>query len=736
MFYICCVQITGTLLQQPDQTIKEWKREDYLKNLQFIAGNYSKIVYEFALDGNNGPTVVPTTPVLWVKDYLENASYYFGRNANPAYSFIMKDEVNNRMPFPKYKGQDIYELIKHTVGVIGQFTGSLHKILSCVAISEGVISRKETLKNFAKFQIENKADIEEIQLFAGLKFEPINKMDFENTEQVDKYFETYQDAVEKIYLTLARYSFQFNHGKEKFEKQSEYFGIGGVIVMRIYAHAGKAKWKIIEPQNAIWDNYKTEGNQHRNDRFGGEYTQMTIPEILTNFKCTKEQRERLETMAKGNSQLWAAYNTATYGNIVWWQTSNSGVPVVTCVHGEWKSKKFEGTEMRAVVNENGEIEQQEIEIWTDVKREGWIVGNMDVFEYGESPNQLTAKSDPSQLRLSYIVASADTILGMSMGIAGRLKAYQNYKDFLKTYMTKLISHAKGKVFVMYSDGIPEGLRSSDMLAQLSQAGVVVVNREDQDDDMGNKVGDVVDLTLDPNILTIANLIAQERSYMDNIISLPANARGLQTEYQGKEVMQMNIQQSGFGMSSYYDTFYTWQLRVLEYSADLNKLIMPEGDEDTLTMLIGDAKVELVKQKDLKNAQFEDFALALGVEDFMTDADRQFWLNYYAQKAAASNDPEYDLIVERLMSVKSKTEFREELNSVISNLLQRRAQEQLTADNQQQTMADKNAQAQVQSTKIGVQGRLEEQKQDQDHDIAKMITEKTLDHTINSNQTKK
>lgn len=683
----------GNVLRQPSQNIKEWKQEDYINNIRYVASQWNKVVYEFSPADTSGSII----PKFWVQDYIQNASYFFGKNQSTDYGFATKDEINQKLPIPMFRGQDIYELIKHTVGVIGDFIRSASKILSCVSLGEGTTGKKQVLRDFAKFQADNNAQLQQLELYTGLKFEPFDGINFKSQQEVNKHFTNYLDTVEKIYLALAKYSFMFNYGAEFFEKGSEYYGIGGLVHARIYAHNGKPRWRLIEPQNAIWDNYNSL-NQHREDRYGGEYCEKTIPEALSLWKWTSAEIEDLKALANASNSIWSTYNIPTGNNIVWWRTSSTGVPMVTCVHGEWRSSKFEGTETK--IDEDGE--PYECEIWTPCLRQGWLIGNKYLKEDGLSSNQMEDKEDKTRMRLSYVTATSDTVLGVSMGIAGRLKEYSKLKDYFQTKLNQLVANSKGKRYVMYSDKMPEGMRAPDILSQLSQAGIAVIPSRDADDDSldGNRgLVETIDMTLDPSILGLAQLISNLRNYMDNIISLPANARGLNTNYQSKDALQMNITASGYGMSSYYNTFYTWVLRMLEYSADLAKVVMAESDDEMLRLLVGDASVELIKTKDLQTMQFEDFAMGLSVDDFISDNDRQVYIQYYIQKAAASNDPEDDRILVNLMNIKSHTAFREYIDSVVTAKLDRMTQEQQAAQQQATAASEQAAQAQIKSAEI-------------------------------------
>jgi hypothetical protein len=392
--------------------------------------------------------------------------------------------------------------------------------------------------------------------------------------------------------------------------------------------------------------------------------------------------------------------------------------MVAVVHAEWRSLKFEG------VDKNGD------EIWSPCLRQTWFIGNKYVKEYGESPNQMFDKTDDSSQRSCYIVASADTVMGVSMGIAGRLKEYQKLKDYFQTKLNQLVYNSKGKRYVMYADAMPEGMRSPDILAQLTQAGMVILPSRDIDDPQGNgKLIETIDMTLDPSIVGLSQLIDRLRVYMDDIISMPANSRGMVSSYQSKDTLRMNLESASKGMASYYSTFYTWALRLLEYSTDLAKTIMGESDEDTMSLLVGDAMVEYVETKDIKDMQMKDFAMSLGLQDFLNDQERAMFVQYYMQRASATNDPEDELVFANIARIKTKTEMYNYIESVVSKKIDRKQQEMMQAQSQQEAMSRNAAEAQIASAEIGQETALEGQAMKQEGDVDKMILQKQLEQEM-------
>jgi len=146
----------------------------------------------------------------------------------------------------------------------------------------------------------------------------------------------------------------------------------------------------------------------------------------------------------------------------------------------------------------------------------------------------------------------------------------------------------------------------------------------------------------------------------------------------------------------------------------------------MSLLVGDAMVEYVETKDIKDMQMKDFAMSLGLQDFLNDQERAMFVQYYMQRASATNDPEDELVFANIARIKTKTEMYNYIESVVSKKIDRKQQELMAAQNQNAEMAAQAANAQVESATIGQETALESQAMKQEGDIDKLILQKQLE----------
>jgi hypothetical protein len=203
-----------------------------------------------------------------------------------------------------------------------------------------------------------------------------------------------------------------------------------------------------------------------------------------------------------------------------------------------------------------------------------------------------------------------------------LKRYQDLKDAFATKMMEMSSRAIGKSYVINANKLPEGLTAPDIISQLKQSNIVVLEGADIDEiNKRQSLVETIDLTLDPNVRYYLDMIQYYDNYINDIINIPAQSRGFQSNYQSADQVQSNINQSTLGMQWYYGNIMTWVKNLLEYSADFAKLVLPENEDSDFSLVVGDAMVEIMKIDEVKKMQFEDFLLDLNPKDLLSVQDK-------------------------------------------------------------------------------------------------------------------
>jgi len=592
---------TSTMGVMPKQAV-EWSDDDYIKTLRFIASMWNRPLYNYSTSNAQQP-LVNTDDSRYVYSYVQNLTYVFGRQTLSEYGFFVKDELGQQTKFPMFRGMDVAKIYRHVHGTMEYMIKPIPKTINVSAYSKNVLSSKKMMMNMIAMKAKYKALFDIIKEVSGYEFSPIDK-DFESQEELDAFLQDFQETMEIAYQNLAKHVTIFNDYDINLPKVADYVFIGGTGQIEVYHHNGRIKWNVIPPESSIIDMSKND-DQHRYDDYGGAIVSMTVPELVTAYDWTPEEVKELESIAAASSQ-WGTYNSFIGVNGLYWWSINNGVPKVTVVKAQWRSMQF--------------VEGE----WIECLREGALIGNKWLKNNYISDTQIWDKKDPSRRRLRFISVSPDTLLGNNMGIVGMLKRYQDLKDAYTTKMVELSSRAIGKSYVVNASKLPEGMTTPDVISQLKQANIIVLEGADIDDNnKGKGLVEPIDLTLDPNVKYYLDMIQYYDNVMSDIINIPLQSRGFQANatYQSKEVVATNNAQSTLGMNFYYNNLMKFIERVIEYSADLAKLVMPKEDEEQLALIVGDAAVELMQMETFREMRFEDFLLTLDPTGVFDEADK-------------------------------------------------------------------------------------------------------------------
>jgi len=105
------------------------------------------------------------------------------------------------------------------------------------------------------------------------------------------------------------------------------------------------------------------------------------------------------------------------------------------------------------------------------------------------------------------------------------------------------------------------------------------------------------MTMDPSVLSLAQIIQSEGAYMEQIVSYNPVSMGNVTNYISKDQIQASAQGSSSGLAYFTTSFYVFVKNLISYSGDLAIKAMAELDGEYMSVVIGDSMVEVLKMKD-------------------------------------------------------------------------------------------------------------------------------------------
>lgn len=655
--------------QQPVQAVLEWTDEEYKKNLRFIASNYNQSLNNVPLVSNG--QYMGNGSLSFISEYIDNLSYIYGAQIPSDYKFFTLDANGNKTAAKLVRGLDVKKVYDYLYGEALSIIKPLPKVLNVTAYSVGAISARKNAMDYVKFQLENKAFLNILQQEAGYQFKAIDR-DFETQDQVDKYFTSFQESMEIGYEQIAKHATYSNDYQILLPKIFGYMLIANLGRICIEYINGEVVWRVVPPENSVVD-FSKGLDVHLNDDFGGEVYQLTIPELFTSFDWTPEEQAELIAISTNDNSVYANYYSMVCSNgLNWWANANN-VRKVTVVRGQWVSLEFQDGE------------------WKECLREGVLVGNKFLRDCKISNGQVWKRGNKGKKRLRYITVTPNLYMGTNMSVVGIIKRFANLKDAFITKMVQMASSSFGRSVVIRASKLPEGMRTPDVVAQLKQNNILVIEGEETEDNPNNRnLAETVDLTMDPSITYVLQIIQYLDMAINDYLNIPNSVRGMSQEYQSGKGIESTKAASTKGLSYLFDNFELFMKEVLSYSADLMKLLAPDDEigRENLALQVGDAVTELLSMDVVKRMQFEDMLLTMNPSDFNSLESKNNLANLVIQSATSGAPTKIlknYLVVTRAESL---TEAENQIDAIIYK--EEKAEAERLAVEQQIAMAQNQA----------------------------------------------
>lgn len=630
---------------QPIQAVLEWTDEEYKKNLRFIGNQYNTSLNNVPLVSNG--QYMGNGSLSYIAEYMDNLSYIYGSQVPSDYNFFTLDANGNKTAANLVRGLDVKKVYDYLYGESLNIIDPLPKILNVTAYSVGAISARKSAMDYVKFQIDNKVFLNLLQQEAGYQFKAVNE-DFETQDQVDKFFTSFQESMEIGFEQIAKHATYNNDYQVLLPKAFGYMLIANLGRICVEYINGEVVWRIVPPENSVVD-FSKGLDVHLNDDFGGEVYQLTIPELFTSFDWEPEEQAELIAISNNDNSVYANYYSMVCSNgLNWWANPNN-VRKVTVVKGQWVSLEFQDGE------------------WKECLREGVLVGNKFLRNCKISGGQVWKRGNKGKKRLRYITVTPNLFMGTNMSVVGIIKRFANLKDAFITKMVQMASSSFGRSVVIRASKLPEGMRTPDVVAQLKQNNILVIEGEETEDNPNNRnLAETVDLTMDPSITYVLQIIQYLDMAINDYLNIPNSVRGMSQEYQSGKGIESTKAASTKGLSYLFKNFELFMKELLSYSADLMKLMAPDDElgRENLALQVGDSVTELLSMDVVKNMQFEDMLLTINPNDYNSAQMKENLSNLVLQTATSGMPTKVIknyLVVTRAESL---TEAENEIDAII------------------------------------------------------------------------
>lgn len=591
------------VFSKPDFTDVKKTKQWYTDNIRYISTKYNvraQIVTERVDDVLENP----------VDEALRMYTYYIGRQQNRDYTYSNQkaDGTEHTKWVP---GQKLASLIDYMLGVGIKLVDSFK--INIEATSKAAYNQKTSMIEQAMLRYKLKPQFDEIAEL-GVNFNPMGAADIQSEEELEEVIESYKDESEQLAYELAE-DIRLRNDYDSLAKGALFHTLLGGAIGIEHTVANKKQWQEVVPfYDLIWDSSE-EKDVHKKDKFVGRIYHYTPEEFLHKYSDWLEPEE-IDIIKRINNQNYNEILPSD-GMFQWVKIKNNQ-PLIIGIKGYWvgfkdlpykeKTDKYGNTHMSKKREEKGGFKTMTV-------YKGILAGGKFIVDYGEQKNIVRNISNRGDAELPIKVFSPGAVLGEVRSFASKLHNLQDRIDFYENEIIKMVNQAKGKKHIIHKNKLGSD-SSKQVLSDFEDLGFHVSDGEqDGEGQSRERMVEVVDMTLDPNVQSLVILKQEQERMMEEIINTSKIALGQQSGYVGAKTQAASISQSSYGTLNFYTSFVRFIENCLQYGTNQYKVCVSSQSEDEIP-LIGERGVKYAKITE--DFTFEDFRVYIKVIDIISD----------------------------------------------------------------------------------------------------------------------
>jgi hypothetical protein len=637
----------------------------------------------FALNLEKGGLVDTYQNFNPIDDIIENWRYYLGEQQIGVNSAL----INGRSAKALYRaGLEINSLVNHKVGQLENVLQSSKP--TAEALSKDAKSTKQFMQELILMQLQEKELMQQLQM-AGLVLNPLPEgIQISTMEEFEKQKEyNLKEFGEIICERISSKLTAYNDIVNKYIECTRQCIVGGLVGLDLYVKNGILCVDLVPAHQNIWDNSKTDSFLKEKRIAGRIYYQLTAGEVLANWGDQLNDDEIAEIKRGGTadmSNFLTIYNAPINGYNLW-SYSNNGTQIeaysaVKMYFKGHRTMKYIKTRKGKVVKMNSEVASKKD---GDYSEEAWytatLIGNKYVVDYGLAENVAYESFGQRLPQCPLVQVVPNMTLDQYKSDVSKIRQIQDEIDYYSNKIKDKAIRDWGKNYIIRGKSL--GLQDiSDLLEDLRAQGIslTVEDGEEANTDLqANKDIQLVDLSLDPNIMRYVELKGTLVREMREVMSLPDAAIGLQKTIIGKAVQENTMAAANTGLAPFYNIMLSFFQTAMQTAVNMQKLAFSADDMDEIIEeMVGTDGFNYINKT--KNTIFDFYGIYISIVDMIKQEDRAKLIN--EGMLAVQADPSLLPYMVKLRRFKTYTEAENYLDYIFKQAEKKRmaAEEQAMA----------------------------------------------------------
>lgn len=647
---------------------------------------------------------------------MENIKYYYGVQGMNSLNYARADATNRQGTAVFIPDQKIRSLVDYMKGNVIDMIQPIKDSISATGLSEHIQSERDLLWSQLRLQYDlQKRGMQEM----GVSYSPLPEKQFDSIQAIDDFMAEWQHEYEEAAVAITENIYFEQNLSEQFEDDGMNVLIGSLCSTLVEVENGRVVNTQIPCYNAIYD-YRSKNQYGKGAMVAGGVFNATPAELFAKFpELTLQERQVIETGCMSNTQEWIDfrnfYNDGA-SNITHWNADSGTVSYAICYFIARKDLEYkvfpnafggskvinitDGMPTYATTNKKakGDIAGTK---WAWMVHKCVLIGNYICTDCGYPEYQIRPNGDHTMPQIPIIQLHHASIAGFSRSVVDRLRQHADFRGILMEKVQVLVANDIGKGYFIRGSAIDGMTDPEEILKDLKAMKIHVITGASGEVDNqldGQKTIEMIDMSLDPNIMNYIRLADNESRLMEEIVSIPSVALGTQTDVIGKAVQQQTIVQATYGQKSFYTSLMEhWRLK-FQYNFNTAKLLYTEAPETVKLLPISEKQTYLLKVT--KKFRAEDVGIYILPNDPIEAKDMQIFeqaILGYMQNINAPGAADALRNSLKLMGAKTYSQAIEGLDKFIRN--QKADQAKAQAMQQKAEMAGMQQQSQLQEQQI-------------------------------------
>ena len=575
------------------------------QNIRFIASQWNIRPITMWRSDKVPNTYLPTP----ADEIIRNYRYYLGNQDDRPYAYLAEWSEGNDIPAPFTKGDEIYTVVQHMLGQMSKLMSASRSTIE--SLDQSVMTEKEQFVQGVLVKKKMPEIFKQLQEM-GVDYMPEGRFGGKMDADVDAMMRRPIHAIERYGLDIIRHIENTNNMRRLSPTLFKDALIGRHCAAHVQIRSGRIFFEHILPFYLIKD-VSLADDMARYSPYKGHIFKATPEEICHRFELSDEEVTIIRDMVNNKESQYIdgigdlPFNMAG-GRFSWFDNDISYEKNrVTCVYGDWvvSIKKSDGS-------------------YRNTRYGGYLIGGKILVEHGECDNVVFDKADPS-FPLSKIVSfSPDTTLGENRSPVDRFRKIQDDMDAYLLQVRKTVSRDLGRNYVFMGEKLGEVKNSREIVEDFKNHGITVINGATGEEGVptgSNRLVEVVDMSLDQNVVRYLELYREREEKMKSIVSMSNITMGMQQTYIGGGTQRATIDQASNGTTMYFHGFMQFYVDLLELGLATAKTSLLDVDNDEEASIVFDGAAREF-WKAMNDVDITDLQVRVDIEDVVDDVMRQ------------------------------------------------------------------------------------------------------------------